>query len=512
MGFSMDGKLLVTLCGEPGWQITYWNWDQNKVLATVKLLEPPAIRMTINPYESYSVFALCANSLKVYRYRDGNLNLHNTITPPQPAGSESATATEEFFGYQWLKGGQLVVCGRRGLWIVEDGKFASCLDYPEEPVDQSTAAITASTSIAAITNPRPPLTCIAAYKDGFFVGGEGKTIYHYTVQTEHHQSQPSGRQTKFIKDSFEIRLPDDAAPVRTLQLNMSEAILICQTQTHQVYVYNLDIDLNINRFEFRDHEIFASHSQQQQKRIQELQSKLNALRETSASQTALNNNSKQEQQQQQQLSPPKTEPSRHESWFPQFHHGPINGVSNCIRKPVLITSSLDKSVRMWNYLTGECLMTKYFGEEAFGVSLHPACLYAIVGFSDKLRLFDVHDNDLRLHKEFNIRACRDCVFSRGGQWFAAVNGNSINVYNSYTGEQLYVLKGHHGKVRGLSWSFDDKYLISCGTDGAVYCWATDTMRRDQENILKGCSYYSAVMTPDGTVNAVGSDKTIRVSE
>ena len=38
----------------------------------------------------------------------------------------------------------------------------------------------------------------------------------------------------------------------------------------------------------------------------------------------------------------------------------------------------------------------------------------------------------RLIKEFSIKACKECCFSHGGQYFAAVNGNTISIYNTYT--------------------------------------------------------------------------------
>lgn len=38
----------------------------------------------------------------------------------------------------------------------------------------------------------------------------------------------------------------------------------------------------------------------------------------------------------------------------------------------------------------------------------------------------------RLIKEFSIKACKVCCFSHGGQYFAAVNGNTISIYNTYT--------------------------------------------------------------------------------
>lgn len=35
-----------------------------------------------------------------------------------------------------------------------------------------------------------------------------------------------------------------------------------------------------------------------------------------------------------------------------------------------------------------------------------------------------------------MKACKECRFSHGGQYFAAVNGNTISIYNTYTFENV----------------------------------------------------------------------------
>lgn len=47
-----------------------------------------------------------------------------------------------------------------------------------------------------------------------------------------------------------------------------------------------------------------------------------------------------------------------------------------------------------------------------------------------------HSAWCRLVKEFSVKACKECRFSHGGQYFAAVNGNTISVYNTYTFENV----------------------------------------------------------------------------
>eukprot|EP00741_Cyanophora_paradoxa_P020094 tig00021234_g19395.t1 len=193
-----------------------------------------------------------------------------------------------------------------------------------------------------------------------------------------------------------------------------------------------------------------------------------------------------------------------------FHSGPVTGVDVCIRKPLVVTSGTDKSVRVWNYLEKTMELMKMFTEEAFSVAFHPSGLHILVGFSDKLKLMNLLMDDIRPYKEFAIKACRECRFSNGGQYFAAVNGNTIQIFATYTCENIGNLRGHNGKVRSVHWSPDDSRLISAGMDGAVYEWKLKDFKREGENVLKSCNYTCVVGTPDGrSILAVGSDRKLK---
>ncbi|KAJ1512947.1 Cilia- and flagella-associated protein 57 [Coelomomyces lativittatus] len=206
----------------------------------------------------------------------------------------------------------------------------------------------------------------------------------------------------------------------------------------------------------------------------------------------------------------KAEGSKFEQFAQPFHSGPVTGLDTCIRKPLLVTCSTDRSVHCWNYLDFTCELVKYFAEEAHSIALHPSGLYILVGFSDKLRLMNLLIDDIRSFREFPIRRCRECCFSHGGQYFAAVHGNVIQLYNTWTFELMGTFKGHNGKVRSLAWSPDDLRLISAGMEGAVYEWNIREMHRNSENVLKSCSYTCAVSAVDGNaIYAVGSDKSIK---
>ncbi|GFH16945.1 uncharacterized protein HaLaN_13468, partial [Haematococcus lacustris] len=195
-------------------------------------------------------------------------------------------------------------------------------------------------------------------------------------------------------------------------------------------------------------------------------------------------------------------PTRHRQVW--LCHCPDAGMDICVRKPLLVTCSTDKSIRFWNYVDRTCELTKWFPDEIFSVAIHPTGL--------QLRLMTVLMEDLKTMKELGIKGCRECCFSTGGHYFAAVNGTTVSIYNTYTCENVGNLRGHNGKVRSLCWSPDDTRLISAGMDGAVYEWRLKSwvvlvqdFKRDKENVLKGCNYSSVLATPDcKTLYATGT--------
>jgi WD40 repeat protein len=173
---------------------------------------------------------------------------------------------------------------------------------------------------------------------------------------------------------------------------------------------------------------------------------------------------------------------------------------------------------VWNYVEANSELVKFFPEEAYSIAIHPSGLYILVGFSDKLRLMNLLIDDIRPFREFTIRGCRECRFSNGGQYFAAVHANTVQIYSTWNFENLGNLKGHNAKVRSVHWTADDSRLITAGYDGAVYDWSLKDLsgfngtgvKREGESIMKSCSYSACCTSSDGkSIYAVGNDKTLK---
>ncbi|XP_034157779.2 cilia- and flagella-associated protein 57-like [Pangasianodon hypophthalmus] len=184
-----------------------------------------------------------------------------------------------------------------------------------------------------------------------------------------------------------------------------------------------------------------------------------------------------------------------------LHSKSITGLSICKSKPLISTCSKDCTVHIWNYRTNSLEQFKLFDEEPLCVSMHPNGLSILVGFSTEVCLMNLLSDNIRTVQTFATSNCTECVFNHDGNMFAAVNKNVIHIYNIRTGEKLD-LNGHRKKVQTVKWSNDDRRLVSCGIDGAVYVWNTLTGDYENRNETK-CSYTDVTFSPNtGSVLAV----------
>nr|CCA14945.1 conserved unknown protein putative [Albugo laibachii Nc14] len=192
----------------------------------------------------------------------------------------------------------------------------------------------------------------------------------------------------------------------------------------------------------------------------------------------------------------------------------ITGLDTCIRKPLIVTCGLDKSLRVWNYIDHTIEVMKIFKEEMYSVAFHPSGLHVIVGFSDKLKMLNVLMDTIRPFRQFAIKACQEVRFSHGGQNFAAVNNNVVHVYATYTGELLTVLRGHSNRVNAITWRKNDRSLLTCGLDGHVLLWNLRTAGKiGSSHSQARCVYLDTTVTCGGDIAyATGNDGYLREIE
>jgi WD40 repeat protein len=211
-------------------------------------------------------------------------------------------------------------------------------------------------------------------------------------------------------------------------------------------------------------------------------------------------------QQQQTLLQPRA--ALFEPFFPFSHSGRVNGMDCSVRKPLLITSGSDHSVRVWNTQSGQLLMCQFFPLEPGAVAIHPDGLVAVVCFPDKVRIMSVLSNSLRERRTVNLRNASDVQFALGGQLFAIVHNNLVDVLNSNTCELHGQLRGHPQRIKDFQWCSTTPYptdnrAVTCSADGMIMDWNIAEMRKQTEHTDKRFQYV-AVASDDRSVWAVAA--------
>ncbi|CUG89431.1 WD40 repeat-containing protein, putative [Bodo saltans] len=194
-----------------------------------------------------------------------------------------------------------------------------------------------------------------------------------------------------------------------------------------------------------------------------------------------------------------------------FHNDVVSAVDVCVQKSFVVTGSLDKTIRVWNFMRQKVEFIKTFDEEVLCLALHPTGLRMLVGFKGNLRLYNVLAEDLHFCTEFPIKPCHEVRFSNGGQMFAAVVAHRILIFNSYDFQCTAQLSGHAVMIRSICWSLNDQLLTSADLNGIAYTWNIDTQKRvDIDDVRKNVCY-NCVKYEDNT-GIVAAMGTCRVAE
>ncbi|XP_060062057.1 cilia- and flagella-associated protein 57 isoform X2 [Erinaceus europaeus] len=430
MAFSPDSKYLLTQTSPPESNLVYWLWEKQKVMAIIRIdgQNNTVYQVSFNPQDNTQVCVTGNGMFKLLRFSEGTLKQIN-FQRGEP---------QNYLAHSWVSDDKIIVGTDTGrLFLFESGdqrwetnimvkestsdqkttkmiqESDSLIEFPtiSSPVPSYEQLVTTSSSHAQLSMPQ--VFAIAPYSKGFACSaGPGRVLLYEKLEEK-----------DVYRESKDIRIPEDPQSsdpsqsdkqdVLCMCFSPSEETLIASTCKNQLYIITMSL-IEIS----------------------------------------------------------KGEPAHFEYLMHPLHSASITGLATCIRKPLIATCSLDRSVRIWNYETNTLELFKEYQEEAYTVSLHPSGHFIVVGFADKLRLLNLLIDDIRPFKEYSVRGCRE--------------------------------------IRSVVWNFDDSRLISCGTDGAVYEWSLSTGKRETECVLKSCSYHCVTISPDSKIIfAVGSDQTLK---
>lgn len=423
-------KHLITLTGEPDWQVIFWEWNSLKIQAMcpIGVTGPTSgiCQVSYSPHNPDNFVVTGHDTYKFFELDGENIEAkHSQLNKKDP------DLSTEYTCHTWTSDGLLLVCTAAGEIIVCESTGEYKCVVPDSPLQGFR------------------IECIAGFVKGFIVAGDNGQIFIYE-KTE--DLDDPFKKMKYLQNK-EGTIPGlEAAAIRSAVVTTTEDQIYFVLENNQLM--NLSISLDGTE-----------------------------------------------------------EESKFDYVMYNFHSASVTGLDVCIRKQLIVTCSLDKSVRVWNYVNKSLDICEYQTDQCYAVAFHPSGFHLVVALTDKILMMNVFSKTLRMFKSIAVKQCREIKFSNGGHLFAAINTNTINIYNFWTGENPtdQQFKGHQNKVRCVNWDDDDQGFQSAGIDGAIYEWNLhDSSTRKGEYLQKSTSFLCVVKKSNSnTMFGVGTDRSIK---
>jgi hypothetical protein len=169
------------------------------------------------------------------------------------------------------------------------------------------------------------------------------------------------------------------------------------------------------------------------------------------------------------------------------------GTVNCVavskgKRPVIVSGSDDKTLRGWDSVTGVMLWTVWpLPSSVRAVACTPPNSkhnLACFGCSDgTVRLVDLDNPEQQKLREMSERHTRPVLgvaFRPDGEVIATCGDDGlIRLWKTETGELLRVVTGHAGPVTSVQFA-SAKRLVSAGKDGRLYVWDVEDVSRTHQ--------------------------------
>jgi transcription initiation factor TFIID subunit 5 len=197
------------------------------------------------------------------------------------------------------------------------------------------------------------------------------------------------------------------------------------------------------------------------------------------------------------------------------HNGSVYGLSFSPDNKYLLSSSEDKTVRLWSMDTYTSIVSyKGHNHPVWDVKFSPFGHYFATASHDQtarlwscdhiypLRIFAGHLNDVDV-VEFHPNST---------YVFTGSSDKTIRMWDVAKGSSVRIFQGHTGAVNAMAVSPDGRWLASAGEDSIINIFDIGTGRRLKSMRGHGrCSIYSLSFNNEGTMLVSGaSDNSVRV--
>ncbi|MBD2224473.1 NB-ARC domain-containing protein [Calothrix anomala] len=196
------------------------------------------------------------------------------------------------------------------------------------------------------------------------------------------------------------------------------------------------------------------------------------------------------------------------------HSDSVNAVALSADGKYVISTSRDTTLKVWNWQTGELLRTLVgHSRSVNAVALSADGKYAISGSDDTtLKVWNWQTGELLRTLVGHSGSVSAVALSADGKY--AISGsldNTLKVWNWQTGELLRTLVGHSGSVSAVALSADGNYAISGSLDNTLKVWNWQTGELLRTLVGHISSVRAVALTPEGKyIISASHDTTLKV--
>ncbi|MDO9068720.1 MAG: NACHT domain-containing protein [Deltaproteobacteria bacterium] len=180
----------------------------------------------------------------------------------------------------------------------------------------------------------------------------------------------------------------------------------------------------------------------------------------------------------------------------------------------LISASLDKTIKLWDALTGECLRSfSGHAETVFSCTFAPDGKSLISASDDNtIKLWDALTGECLRTFSGHAALVRSCAFAPDGKsLISASYDNTIKLWDALTGECLRSFWGHAALVTSCAFAPDGKSLLSASFDHTIKLWNALTGECLRSFSGHAHGVLSCTFAPDGkSLISASSDNTIKL--
>ena len=196
------------------------------------------------------------------------------------------------------------------------------------------------------------------------------------------------------------------------------------------------------------------------------------------------------------------------------HHGFVETARYSPDGSRIVTASADKTVRVWDALTGAQLLVLAGHRNRVQFAVYsPDGTRIVSAAADKtLRIWDARSGEQLLALTGHGDAVNCATFSPDGEHLVSASEDmTARIWDTHTGAQLAILSGHRNHVNEAEYSPDGARILTASDDMTARVWDAHTLAPLLTLSGHGDVVYTASYSPDGArIVTASGDRSARV--